>query len=248
MDLFALNNFPETADIETSSEEYAHRFSGNVGSWFLRMQEEITLKLLSPYPGVTVLDVGGGHGQLTDALVRNGYRVTVLGSSEVCMKRIKTFVDQGRCAFKVGNLLNLPYSEKYFDVVISYRLLPHVVRWKPFLIELARVGRKAVMLDYPPIRSVNYLSPLLFNFKKKMEGNTRPYTCFQESEILNVFKTSGFVMSDRCPQFLAPMVIHRILKSPKFSSSIEQLFQIFKLTRWFGSPVILKLIREDGRA
>ena len=37
--------FPETADIETASEDYASRFAGEVGRYFLQVQADITLQL-----------------------------------------------------------------------------------------------------------------------------------------------------------------------------------------------------------
>ena len=86
------SNFPETADIETSSEGYASRFSGAVGTWMLNIQTEATLQMLQDYPQATVLDVGGGHGQITAPLIENGYQVTVLGSSEVCQARIQPWL------------------------------------------------------------------------------------------------------------------------------------------------------------
>src|SRR3989304_2809875 len=110
------NNFPETPDIETSSDDYASRFAGPVGAWFLKVQEQATLKLLQPYAGAAVLDVGGGHGQVTRQLVEHDYRLTVLGSDEVCSARIQKYVDAGQCAFKVGNVLDLPYSDAGFAV------------------------------------------------------------------------------------------------------------------------------------
>ena len=51
----------EKADIETSSEDYAKRFSGEVGKYFLDVQAKITLDLLKDLPNSSVLDVGGGH-------------------------------------------------------------------------------------------------------------------------------------------------------------------------------------------
>ena len=72
--------FPETADIHTSSDEYATRFSGAAGTWMLDVQEQITRRLLRGFEGSSVLDVGGGHGQLAIPLCRDGWRVTVLGS------------------------------------------------------------------------------------------------------------------------------------------------------------------------
>jgi ubiquinone/menaquinone biosynthesis C-methylase UbiE len=240
----SLYHFPETADIETSSEDYARRFSGKVGSWFLKVQEEATLRMLASYPGASILDVGGGHGQLTGALIQNGYRVTVLGSADICKMRIQKMADEGRCSFKVGNILDLPYPGQAFDVVVSYRLLPHVARWREFLSELTRVARKAVVVDYPTVWSINYFAPLLFQLKKRMEGNTRSFTSFKESDLFERFESLGFIRADRYPEFFFPMVLHRFLKFPVFSKTAERICRLSGLTYLFGSPVILKLVRE----
>ncbi|RMF03783.1 MAG: class I SAM-dependent methyltransferase [Chloroflexi bacterium] len=237
--------FPETADIETSSEDYARRFSGNVGRWFLEIQERATLDMLAALPQAkTILDVGGGHGQLAPALVNAGYNVTILGSDAICKKRVANLVDRGQCKFEVGNILDLPYPDQSFDVVISYRLLPHVTRWQEYLAELSRVARTAVLLDYPEVRSINYISPLLFTVKKNLEGNTRPFTCFKAKELAAEFKKHGFMASKRYPEFFLPMVLHRKLNTVGISSVLERLCRIIGLTGWLGSPVILQVIRE----
>lgn len=238
--------YPETADIETSSEDYASRFAGSVGSWFLKVQEKASLEMLADYPGCTILDVGGGHGQLTGPLLDNGYTVTVFGSSEVCIERIRQYVDGKRCYFQVGNILDLPYPDRSFDVVISYRLLPHVERWKEYLAELARVANHVVMLDYPEVRSVNSLTPYLFSFKKNLEGNTRTYTVFRQAELIEVFNELGYQHAERYPEFFFPMVLHRKLNAPNISSRIERISRLLGLTGWFGSPVILKMVRSGG--
>lgn len=235
--------FPETADIETASADYASRFSGPVGEWFLEVQEAATLRMLAPYPGACVLDVGGGHGQTTAALIANGYDLTVLGSAESCQERIRHFVEARSCAFKVGDILALPYPDGAFDVVLSYRLLPHVTQWQPFLAELARVARHAVILDYPEVRSVNYIAPQLFRFKKRLEGNTRPYGLFRRSELLAEFAAHGFTAGDRFAEFFFPMVLHRKLNRPGLSAGLEGLSRILGLTNLLGSPVILKVVK-----
>ncbi|MCB9107464.1 MAG: class I SAM-dependent methyltransferase [Anaerolineales bacterium] len=239
-------NFPEIADIETSSEDYARRFAGHIGAWFLEVQAEATLAMLKPYPRATILDVGGGHGQLTPSLISNGYNVTVLGSAVSCQKRIEDLVARNLCTFKVGNILNLPYPDKAFDVVISYRLLPHVQQWKPYLSELARLARLAIILDYPEIQSINYIAPYLFKYKKQLEGNTRPFTCFKKADLLQEFQALGFVEEQIYPEFFVPMVIHRKLKSVNISSALENVSRSLGLTYRFGSPVILKVIRQKG--
>jgi 2-polyprenyl-3-methyl-5-hydroxy-6-metoxy-1,4-benzoquinol methylase len=246
--VISASNFPETADIETSSEDYASRFAGAIGAWLLQVQENATLQMLSPYPGATILDVGGGHGQLTDALIKNGYRVTVLGSAEVCKARIQPFLDQGLCEFQVGNVLALPYADQSFDVVISYRFLAHVTQWQQFLAELNRVAKQAVIVDYPTVRSINYIAPLLFKLKKGVERNTRPFICYQESEIVNYLKSLNLCASERYAQFFWPMVLHRMIKNPGLSAGLEGVVRPFGLTALLGSPVILKLSRQDRSA
>ena len=239
--MVSLNNFPETADIETSSEDYASRFAGAIGQWLLKVQEDATLKMLSAYPNAKILEVGGGHGQLTGALIENEYDVTVLGSAPICETRIKKFVDANQCQFKVGNVLDLPYPDNTFDVVISYRFLAHVTQWQQFSSELARVASKAVIVDYPTVRSANAIAPYLFKLKKGLEGNTRPFICYQEAEIIDFFQSIGLQKAARYPQFFWPMVLHRAFKNPLLSSSLEGLSRLLGLTYLFGSPVILKL-------
>jgi 2-polyprenyl-3-methyl-5-hydroxy-6-metoxy-1,4-benzoquinol methylase len=244
--LAAVMDFPETPDIETSSDAYAARFSGDIGAWFLKVQEEASLRMLAPFPGAKILDVGGGHGQLTGALVRNGYDVTVLGSSDDCKVRIRKLIEEKSCTFKVGNILALPYPNQTFDVVVSYRLLPHVVQWRHLASELTRVAREAVIIDYPTIRSLNCVAPLLFRFKKHLEGNTRPFTIFKESEIIETFKLYNFIATDRFSEFCLPMALYRALKSCRFASWAEKFCRLTGFTYAFGSPVILKLVRRTG--
>lgn len=237
--------FVESADIETSSESYARRFSGKVGEWFLKVQEEATLRMLAPYPGATILDVGGGHGQLTGALIEHNFDLTVLGSDEVCKTRIMPYLETHRCTFEVGDILNLPFPDQSFGVVISYRLLPHVTQWQRLISELTRVAEKAVIVDYPEIHSVNYFAPQLFKWKKRMEGNTRPYTSFRQEQLLDNFKDNGFIQADHCAEFFFPMVFHRMARLPRLSQVMEGLCNRIGLTDSFGSPVILKVIRQQ---
>lgn len=234
----ALGTFPETADIETASEDYATRFAGATGQWLLQVQETATLTMLKAYPQAKVLDVGGGHGQITKALIDAGYDVTVLGSAEECKNRIQTYVGKGQCAFQAGNVLDMPYPDNAFDVVISYRFLAHVTQWQRFLKELTRVASQAVMVDYPTVRSVNAIAPALFKFKKGLEGNTRPFICYQEKDITSFCQSLGWVQRQRYAQFFWPMVLHRTLGKPQVSSGLELMPRIAGLTRLLGSPVI----------
>ena len=235
----------EDADISTSSDDYARRFAGPVGEWLLEIQTRVTLDLLRGLPkGASVLDVGGGHAQIAPPLIDAGYGVTVVGSDASCGARLKPWTDNGRCRFEVGNLRSLPYADRSFDAVVCFRLLPHSVAWTGLVAELCRVARQSVVLDYPSTRSVNVLSEQLFSLKKGFEQNTRPFILFTPREIASAFREFGFTVRAAKPQFLLPMVVHRMVKSPAFSRVAEAPGRVLGLTRWLGSPVILRADRN----
>ena len=240
--------FPETADIHTSSDEYATRFSGAAGQWMLDVQEKITLRMIRRFPDASVLDVGGGHGQLTVPLCREGWRVTVLGSDETCRHRIQEAVDSGLCTFQVGNLIDFPLPDNLCDVVICFRLLTHCERWPELVRELCRVARQGVIVDYPTGQSLNAIAPALFGAKKKFEKNTRPWALFRHREVIEEFAKNGFVPAETKKQFFLPMVLHRMLKNRAVSAGLEAVCRALGLTRLWGSPVIVRMVPKSDTA
>jgi hypothetical protein len=62
-------------DVESSTDSYAARFAGSLGDWFLERQAASVIRLLSALECRSVLDIGGGHGQLTGTLRGAGYEV-----------------------------------------------------------------------------------------------------------------------------------------------------------------------------
>jgi 2-polyprenyl-3-methyl-5-hydroxy-6-metoxy-1,4-benzoquinol methylase len=236
--------YPETADIETSSSGYAARFSGAVGAWMLDVQEQTVAGWLADRPGATVLDVGGGHNQLAGPLARRGHPVTVVGSDESCRHRLEADVSAGRVSFTMGNLIEVPFGDRSFDVAIAIRLVPHCQRWQSLVAELCRIARQAVIVDYPTSQSVNALSGSMFGLKKSLEGNTRPYTLFTHREIRDAFARHGFGLARQRPQFFLPMVLHRTLRSRSASAALEAACAAMGLTRRFGSPALVEMIRR----
>lgn len=234
----------EDADVETSSAGYALRFSGPVGALLLDVQARTTLDLLRGFAGASVLDVGGGHGQLVGPLVDAGHTVTVFGSDAKCADRVRPWIDRGRAEFRSGDLLALPFDDRSFDVVLAFRLLPHVRRWPDLLAGLTRVARRAVIVDYPTARSVNALAGATFGLKKGVEGDTRPFRVFKDSEIAAAFAARGFRSAERQPQFFFPMALHRMLGSAALARALEGAARRTGLTSLFGSPVILRAERS----
>jgi len=230
----------EDADIHSASDEYRHRFSGLVGEWFLKVQLDIVLKNLSEYPGGTILDVGGGHGQLALPLAAAGFSVTVAGSHQSALTQVRAAEERGQLKTVIGDLTALPFPDHSFDIAISFRLLPHCRQWPKLISELCRVSRKTVIFDYPASTSLNVLTPLLFAFKKLVERNTRPYRLFTHQEIKNALERAGFEISQRTGQFFLPMAFHRMLNCAVLSKQTERIARVLQITSRVGSPVILR--------
>lgn len=233
-------SFPETADIETATAGYAARFAGPVGEYFLDRQAAITLALLHDLDGARILDVGGGHGQLAEPLVKQGFAVTVTGSADSCRERLDQRLAPSDFTYRTCDSLALPFADRSFAVVISFRLLPHVTRWRELIAELCRVADRAVIFDYPDRRSTNIFYEQFFAMKKKMEGNTRTFTLFSRREIAAELVKNGFNRPVSRPEFLLPMVVHRKVGNRRFSAAIESCFRLTGLTGLFGSPIICR--------
>ena len=236
----------EDADVESSSELYARRFSGPVGHWFLELQARLTLECLAGLPpGAAVLDVGGGHAQLAGPLAEAGYRVTVVGSDASCGVRLAPLAASGRCRFEVADLLALPYTDQAFEAVVCYRLLAHSVDWRRLIAELCRVARHRVVVDYPARRSVNVASEGLFRIKNSIErGSTRPFALYGRSEIAGAFAAVGFQVTMERPQFFLPMALYRLAGSARLARAAEGMARSAGLTGLLGSPVICRADRR----
>ena len=235
----------ETPDLETSGEEYATRFSGDVGRYFLDVQERAVVDLMKTIPGRTVLDVGGGHGQVAVPLRSHGYEVTILGSSPACRHNLANRLGQdGIFRFVTGDLLNLPFCDRSFDFVVSFRLLPHVKRWKLLIEELARVARFGVIVDFPTIWSVNLFSPFLFRLKRRIETNTRPYTLFTTGSVREAFHRTGYGNFATKGEFLFPMALHRWTGMNRVLVALERVSRGSGATDRIGSPVVLLAVRN----
>lgn len=236
----------EDADIGTSSEDYARRFTGTVGRWFVATQSRITLSLLRAVPaGASILDVGGGHAQMAPPLIEAGYEVTVVGSDPVCSARLEPWIAQGRCRFEAVDLRNLPYADASFDAVVCLRLLPHSIEYTGLVRELCRVARRSVVVDYPSTRSANVVSSRLFHLKRSIELNTRRFLIFTPRQINDAFQSAGFIVREERPQFLIPMVLHRLTNRAALSKVAEMPSRLLGLTRLFGSPIIIRADRAD---
>ncbi len=232
-------------DVETASEDYAARFAGSIGKWLLEVQARRALELVhrvAPGP-LSVLDVGGGHGQLVGPLLAAGHFVVVHGSRPSCHRRIRPRAKLARLS---AGLWELPFRDGSFDLVAGVRLLAHVTRWRELLAEMARVSRGLVLVDFPLRGALHRLAPTLFRAKRKLEANTRPYFSYDLAEIQAALGEAGLSPAGVAREFTLPMVLHRGMGSLALSRALEGVAAGLGLTGRIGSPILFLARREPG--
>lgn len=210
----------------------------------LERQLAATFDLLRDKGASSILDVGGGHGQLACELAGRGHRVSVLASSAAAVSdSLRPAIRSGAVRLLIGNLGEPPVEPRSFDVVLSYRLLAHAYDLRGLIAGLARAAERTVIVDYATFRSFNAVADLLFAAKKRVEKNTRPFRVIREAEIDHLFRESGCRRAGRRPQFFWPMALHRFMKSPALSRALEVPVAALGLKALFGSPVIARFDR-----
>jgi 2-polyprenyl-3-methyl-5-hydroxy-6-metoxy-1,4-benzoquinol methylase len=234
----------ENADVETATAAYARRFDSSAGRWMLRRQLDVTLDLLRDKSSTTILDVGGGHGQLAPELARRGHRVSVLASSKKAISStLRPALESGAVRLVVGDLRDPPVEPRSFDVVLCFRLLAHAYDLPGLIGGLTRPADRTVIVDYATTRSFNAAAEFFFTAKKKVEHNTRPFRVLRDLEVRHLFVERGCRLRETRPQFFWPMALHRVLRFSLLSRASELPATVFGLRSLFGSPIVARFDR-----
>lgn len=239
-------------DVETASDAYAARFTGPVGEWLLAEQTATATTLLQRTEGrLDVLDVGGGHGQLTGLLVGLGHRVVVHGSAPECFVRFRCRRVAGaeRAQPFVSGLWELPFRDGAFDLALAVRLLGHTAAWQALIAEMARVSRRYLLLEFARSSAVTLplAADLVFALKRRIENTTRPFFSYRERVLRRELDRHGFRVVASAAQFAVPMVVHRAAGRPAASRRVEGALRRMAVGNRWRSPVML-LAERSGRA
>lgn len=118
-----------------------------------RMQEQVAQLAAECCVGsgpVRVLDAGCGEGFNAALLEKRmpGVKIVLLDVSEEALEYARTLCS-GRCEFQTGSVLELPFPEGAFDLVLCTEVLEHLERPEQALSELLRVSSDRVLISVP---------------------------------------------------------------------------------------------------
>ncbi len=227
------------ADPATARTFDERRFGGPIGDLIASQQAEVLVRFAGDIDGQAMLDVGTGTGRAALVFARHGARVTGVDTSEpmLAVARQRAAQAGADVRFLPGDVHELPFPARSFDVAVSLRVLMHTPRWRRSLSELCRVAGRAVIVDYPSARSVALFQSLGRKALHTLGARTEPYRVFTDAEIAQAFASHGFRIRSVHRQFVLPIAAHKALGSRRVTERSERFFERLGLLDLFGSPV-----------
>lgn len=228
---------------EAHSFEEQH-FSGVFGTYLKRSDENALADLLPDRTG-SVLDVGAGSGRISIYLA--GSRSGTVVASDASIAMLTTAAsrssDAAHLQFVLADAQYLPFADKSFDYVVSFRTLMHLKDWTGAVAEMCRVTRKAVVIDVPARLGAPGLEAMFHSVLHMLGSKTRPYRTFNRREVRRTFKKIGFVVDHSRKNFVLPVKVSRLLNNSRLPVAIESFFQNIGVSRVLGGQLVIRAVR-----
>jgi ubiquinone/menaquinone biosynthesis C-methylase UbiE len=109
---------------------------------------EAVTELYASVQPASVLEVGAGEGRLAERLLRAGPRPARFVATDISLERVATGLDP-LLEFQQASVLELPFADASFDLVVCCEVLEHLDEPERALAEVARVAARAVLLSTP---------------------------------------------------------------------------------------------------
>lgn len=114
------------------------------GAWIGTNEFALSMSLLPPPAGMSLLDVGSGSGYFSRCFADAGLRVTGIDPDSRMLQYARA--QQGNIPFIKANALALPFSPASFDYVSAITSLCFIQQPQQALAECWRVARRGVLL------------------------------------------------------------------------------------------------------
>lgn len=226
----------------------AARFSGVIGRTIAAHQLEFVISQIGDLHDVTILDVGAGTGRTALPLSQKDARVVAADASVKMLAILKEKAFLQGIPIRISRIDAhcLPFRDRSFDTVLSFRMIMHVVDWKRTVSELCRVADRLVVLDFPPRCGFAGLAPLIHPLIRPFNPNHQSYNVFNIAEVSRTLADAGFNVTAVDRHLVLPFGLHRLINSSVFTRISETILQKIGLRDIFGAPVTLVARRKDA--
>ena len=195
---------------KTTIDHFDTMYKAGITPWTTHPPEpalENFLKILKRHKAkAKVLDIGCGDGWISIKTARSGFKVWGIDGSPTAIAEAKQKAVKERLLkrvdFRVGNVLDLPFRENYFDAIVDRGLLHHILpeNRQIYLENIMRVLKKEALI---------YLA--VFNTKNPESIGQR----FTKSKVKKLFGNDfevAFFEADPYPSFASAHLLHFIIK------------------------------------
>jgi SAM-dependent methyltransferase len=229
------------ADSATAESFDERRFGGPIGELVASEQARVLMTFVGEIGSRSVLDVGTGTGRAAMLLARAGASVTAVDASEqmLSIARKRAAHEHLTVAFSIGDVHELKFESRSFDVAVSLRVLMHATDWRVSVAELCRVSDRLVIFDYPSAMSFAALQAAFRRLTHALGVRTEPYRVLSSRAVTHQLDKSGFRVRSIHRQFFLPIAFHKAIGSQRCTKALERLFHKLGLVDLFGTPVTL---------
>ena len=120
-----------------------------IAKWLLNGFKKNLLNLIERIDFQKVIEAGCGEGEITNLLKKYKPHITIKGfdiDEEIIREAQRRFP---HFPFFVASIYQIPYPDKYFDLVVACEVLEHLEEPEKAIVELSRVSNKYVLLSVP---------------------------------------------------------------------------------------------------
>lgn len=173
-----LKNFNKTYYTTDAYDDYLERFEKQGLDYAERLE-----KILKPKKFWKFLDVGCGMGGIVLALRKLGYEALGTEVSSFCLKN-----SPAKKWIKFGNICSLPFTNKFFEVVITIDALCYLNKkeLKKAIKELSRITRRFLYVETICKDSPNA------NQKLNPDPLRKRGVLLTEKELISIFEKENF--------------------------------------------------------
>jgi ubiquinone/menaquinone biosynthesis C-methylase UbiE len=203
------------------------------GQEIVKRRARITASNVS-LSGKLVLDFGSGNGAQTIELLEHGCKVVACDIDQNDLNTLTEYLKNNSITSASTVLyggMNLPFSNNYFDVVVSYAVLEHVPDESTSLQEIHRVLKPdgELVISVPnkwwifethgarlPLLPWNRV-PFFSWLPRAIHGRFARARIYRKGDLAKLLETHGFKVLDTC-QMMAPM---DVVKSPGMQNMLR---------------------------
>ncbi len=203
-------------------DKFADQFDSKMNMYDVNRRLQVIFQglLTEDIKGKLLLDAGSGTGWFSREAVLRGAKVTSLDVGENILSQVAKKCDSERV---VGSILDIPFEDGHFDVVISTEVIEHTTDPRKAIYEMSRVLKKGGILVFTVPNKAWHFAVAIANGLK-----LRPYEGYENwvgwSELKEWLDKAGFSITTMRGLHLFPFVFpftHKLLTyADKFGESI----------------------------